>query len=113
MTEIRCFVHGIERIDDGALIGVRNNDVDVRVGDVFTSLLGPAWQKDAASKTLSLVPVDPGPPRTIALRVETIEWYQRVIDFLPAGHTARIKVTGVGSDLLFDGAQIVGIVTRA
>jgi hypothetical protein len=67
---------------------------DIQIGDLFKVVLGHDRRWDSTAK--DFVPVDPGPPREVMLRVVSIESYRHHLGSLPRGMTARLGLTGGG-----------------
>lgn len=98
MPEIEFTVEALSRAGDSALVDGCACKAPIRAGDVFTELHGHSHTWDAAAGLW--VDVDPGPKLPVALRVESIEAYRHLLDELPSGMTARIRLSGSGAELL-------------
>lgn len=90
--------------DSGQVIG-RNDELDIPVGTIFTRIVKECVDGDWPQ----VQTIEVGDVATVSLRLTNVEWYQRDIDVVPGGHTARLSLTGIGietlSSLLTDKAE--------
>jgi hypothetical protein len=90
-----CYFDVEEILPDGLIIG-RNEYAEIRVGTVFTALRKSKLVGDLPN----LEPVDLGEFAQVSLQLVEVHWYRRLIDVVPRGHTAGLRVTGEGMPLL-------------
>lgn len=82
----------VDSISPQGLVLGRNGECNIPVGTMFTAV------------RLSRVHRIPGEIRTedlgevgaVALTLREVHWYQRIIDYVPGGHTAGLLVAGEG-----------------
>ena len=110
LADIEFTVETLLHTDGMTCVDGRVCKAPIRVGDAFTRLFGHPQTWDAAAGRW--VDVDPGPTYPIALRVESIESYQRFWDELSSGMAARIKLSRTGVELLRVGKIIGGVAIR-
>jgi len=84
---LKFFVDGVT--ETGEVVG-RNDASDIPVGTVFTSISKHRVDGDP----MHLQTIDLGEMATVSLRLTSVEWYQRQINFVPGGHTARLSLAG-------------------
>jgi hypothetical protein len=77
--------------DSGHVLG-RNDTLDIPVGAIFTRIAKQCVDGDR----VDLQTIEIGDVATVSLRLTNVEWYQRNIDVVPGGHTARLILTGFG-----------------
>jgi hypothetical protein len=110
LADIEFTVEAILPVDGMMFVDGRVCNAAIRPGDVFTRLYGPDTKWD--SSRAEWIAADPGPTRSVALRIESIESYRRFWDELSEGMTARIRLSGVGVEFLQQGKIIGGTVSR-
>jgi hypothetical protein len=97
MSRFEFIVGRVHRQSDHALVDGRVGDGDspIRVRDSFVVIRDYSARRDGGE-----IQIDYGPPRTVRLVVESIEAYQRSLDFIDGGMTARLTLRGDGLDTL-------------
>jgi len=80
---------------DGLVIG-RNGYTDVPLGTVFTAI-GKS-RVDADDPNLLAVPL--GKIAVVRLQLTEVHFFRRLIDAIPRGHSAGLRLDGEGSDKL-------------
>ena len=92
------YVHSVD--PTGGVIG-RNDNADIPLGTMFTVIRKVRVDGDLRS----LQSIDLGVAAPIELALKEVEWYRRSLDFVPAGHTARLTVAGSGFEKLISALQ--------
>jgi len=80
----------VDSIDDRGLVLGRNGQADIAVGSIFTEI-----QKIYANEPHEII-------YSISLRLIEVYWYRRVIEVVPGGHTAALRLGGKGLNELQD-----------
>jgi hypothetical protein len=110
MAEIEFTVEALF-IDDGTVfVDGRVCKEPIWLGDVFTRLYGYSQVWDPSQG--EWVDTDPGPNQAVILRIDSIESYGRLWNELPSGMTARLGLSGKGSEFLQQGKLLGGEVFR-
>jgi hypothetical protein len=86
----------VDRIDPNGLVIGRNGYADIPLGTVFVAL--KKVRIDSAESDLRTV--DLGDVATIGLQLTEVQWYRRKIDVVPGGHTAGLRLEGLGLDTI-------------
>jgi len=98
MSRIEFIIWRVTREEGCALVDGRVGDGDpIRVHDIFTAVCSYTARRDGGT-----FEVESGPTEPIRLIVESIEAYQRSLDFADSGLTARLRVRGDGLEKLAD-----------
>lgn len=82
----------IDRIEPNGLVVGCNGNVDIPVGTVFTTLT----QQLAHREGLNLAIVELGIIATVELRLVEVHWFRRMIEVIPRGHSAGLRLDGQG-----------------
>ena len=82
----------VDSINSEGLVIGRNGYVDVPIGTIFTSITKSKIEGDLSA----LESVDLGEVDQVRLILEEVHWYRKVIDFIPGGHSAGLKLQGSG-----------------
>ena len=82
----------IDQITDDGLIYGMNGALDIPAGTVFRS----ARKSRISEQTPSADSVELGEVARMSLRLVEVHWYRKVIDFVPGGHSAGLRVEGSG-----------------
>src|SRR5206468_9301044 len=92
-SRFEFIVARVHRQGDHALVDGRVGDGDapIRVRDSFVAIRDYSPRRDGDG-----IQIDYGPPRTVRLVIESIEAYQRSLDFIDGGMTARLTLRGDG-----------------
>jgi hypothetical protein len=91
----KCYFDVEAILPDGLIIG-RNEYADIPVGTIFTALR----KSKLVGELPNLLPVDQGEIGPVNLQLMEVQWYRRLIDAIPRGHTAALRVSGEGMALL-------------
>jgi hypothetical protein len=78
------FEFQVDSISPEGLVLGRNGDRDIPVGTTFTIV-----RQCGVHEASGLV-------RPVSLTLREVHWYSRIIDHVPAGHTAGLAVEGEG-----------------
>ena len=82
----------VDSISPEGLVLGRNGDRDIPVGTTFTAVRRCRVYKEAGGyRTEELGVVGP-----VSLALHEVHWYSRIIDRVPGGHTAGLRVAGEG-----------------
>jgi hypothetical protein len=86
----------VDHIEPSGLVVGRNGSADVPVGTLFVSIVKTCL--DGERPNLSSVEL--GTVASIGLRLTEVHWYHRMIDVIPGGHTAGLRLEGSGLEAL-------------
>lgn len=99
----RCISEGkvvlefqVDRIEPNGLVIGRNGDADIPLGTVFVALKKVRIDSGPPDRRT----IDLGDVAAISLRLVEVQWYRRKIDLVPGGHTAGLKLEGLGFDAI-------------
>ena len=82
---------------DHTILAGRVHEADIVLDDLFTELAWTPWLPEPVNGSRV---GEPTGRHAVALRVESIEAYQRKLDYLSSGMTGALKLTGSGQELL-------------
>ena len=86
----------IDRIEPNGLVVGRNGDADIPVGAVFVSLRKVRVDGDVPDLTT----VASGGITALDLRLTEVHWFRTKIDAIPRGHSAGLRLDGVGLETI-------------
>lgn len=79
-------------LPDGRMVVVNDSRENAPIGLVFTSL----FAEDVEGDGNDFIPRTTGPSVSVALRLESVEWFRASIDAVPCGHNAAVLLSGEG-----------------
>jgi len=86
----------IDSIREGDVVVGRNFNQDIPIGTVFTYITkSEVVEINDEYKTIEL-----GKVGSINLILKKIDWYNRHIEVVPGGHTARLHLHGTGLEMI-------------
>lgn len=86
----------IVHIEPNGLIVGRSGDADIPVGTVFTTLAQQRYEGEG----LNLTTVELGNIATVELRLIEVHWFRRMIEVVPRGHSAGLRLEGHGIEAI-------------
>lgn len=79
-------------LPDGRMVVLNDSRENAPVGLVFTSLFAEDVERDGDN----FIHRTTGPSVSVALRLESVEWFRKSIDAVPFGHNAAVQLSGEG-----------------
>ena len=86
----------VDHIEPNGLVIGRNGAADVPVGTQFVSIVKTRLDGELSHLTSAEL----GTVAAIDLRLTEVHWYRRIIDVIPGGHTAGLRLEGAGVEAL-------------
>ena len=90
MHRLRLLVD--RELSDGRMVVINDSREDAPAGLIFTSL----FAEDAKRVGDQFIREPVEPPVSVALTVESVEWFRTSIAAVPFGHTAAVLLSGEG-----------------
>jgi hypothetical protein len=95
----------VDSVDpNGLVLGCNGTSDDIPVGTLFTSIT----KSKVVESSLHRESKELGEVATIALVLAEVHFYRRLVEAVPGGHSAGLKLTGTGLEVLRDTLQGVG-----
>ena len=83
-------------LEDGRFVVINNSAGDVPIGTIFNTIQSRVGvQEDDSWREEPLAP-----PESVSLELVEIESWRKLIEQVPKGHNAAVRLKGAGADLL-------------
>jgi hypothetical protein len=102
MSELHFQVDSVDT--NGLVLGCNGSNDDIPLGTVFTSIT----KAKVVESTLHRESEELGEVAKIALVLAEVHFYRRLVEAVPGGHSAGLKLTGSGLEVLRDTLQSIG-----
>ncbi|MBO9685352.1 MAG: hypothetical protein J7598_01955 [Mitsuaria chitosanitabida] len=79
-------------LPDGRVVVINDSRENAPVGVLFTSL----FAEDVERHGDDFIQKTAGTSVSVALRLESVEWFRKSIDVVPSGHNAAVRLSGEG-----------------
>lgn len=79
-------------LPDGRVVVINDSSENAPVGVVLTSL----FEEDVTRVGDDFTQVRLGPSTTVALTLDSVEWFRKPMEAVPFGHNAAVRLSGGG-----------------